>query len=404
MRTTEARILFATVGTWGDLLPFVELGRRLKSRGHEVTIACSAGMHSWVQKAGLRAVPFDGDFGKEKAQRHARNWDHWKRDEAQYSDFAYAAFTAQLERNVRALTEFAKDADLLITPTNCPEGRLAHEVSGISWVSVIFMPEEGLRPSAAADARWMQSLNEAGRSLGLKRPISDFLSFKRSDPTLFACSRAFGSAEDRRVLQTGFWFYEDPAWQQWQPDERLRRFMNGEPPLVLSFSSLPLENPAEVLSLHIHAARLVGRRLVVQQGWSGFSSEQLPSGIGEDEVYMADFLPHDWFFSRSAGLITHGGAGTLGRALRNGCPVLVEPYGNDQFFNAMLIKSHGYGTAVHPHRLTAEGLARAIREKLLTPGTRERARAAAAIIRKEDGLESASEAIQNYLREEAFAG
>ena len=49
------------------------------------------------------------------------------------------------------------------------------------------------------------------------------------------------------------------------------------------------------------------------------------------------FLPPDWTFSQAACVINHGGAGTIARALRNARPVLIEPWGNDQFFNALMV-------------------------------------------------------------------
>jgi UDP:flavonoid glycosyltransferase YjiC (YdhE family) len=62
MPTGRQRVLVATAGTLGDLLPFVALGRRLTTRGHDVTVACSTGLHDWVKRSGLGAERFDGDF------------------------------------------------------------------------------------------------------------------------------------------------------------------------------------------------------------------------------------------------------------------------------------------------------------------------------------------------------
>lgn len=379
MRTAEsptdpARILIATAGTWGDLLPFVELGRRLRSRGHCVTVASSTGHHAWVKGAGLLAAEFDGDFGKEKAQKNARCWDQWMPDLSATVE-EKEAWALRMESNCRKLALLARDSDLLLSASNCPEGRIVHEETGIPWVSIVFIPEEmlGAKPS--------------------REP--------RSEKTIFAWSKALGRAEDPLVHQTGFWFYEDPRWEMWRPGPSLLRFMEeGEAPLVLSFSSLPLENPRKVLEIHVRAAQLLGRRLVVQEGWSGFSRELLPDDVDPDQVYLAEFLPHDWFFSRAGGLITHGGAGTLGRALRNGCPVLVEPYGNDQFFNALLMKKMGFGTAVHPHRISPERLAEVIEERLFSAQVRERAKQVASIIRDEGGVVEACEIIERRCEED----
>lgn len=373
MPIIESRnILLATAGTWGDLLPLVELGKRLQARGHRVAVACSSGHHDWITRSDLEPIAFDGDFGKDVAQKHARAWDHWRRRESRRCLDHLMAEHRVVSRNAAALSRLARDFDLLLMPSHCPEGPRASESSGIPYVPVVFMPEDGL---------------------------TDRRGFSKFPGALFACSAALGVSPFPHVTQTGFWFYEDPRWSEWRPDALLKTFMAEDPPLVLSFSSLPLEDPAQVLALHARAARILGLRLVVQQGWAGFSLEQLPEDIDPAEIHLADFLPHDWFLAKAAALITHGGIGTLGRALRNGCPVLIEPYGNDQFYNALLFKKLGYATAVHPHRITSDGLARLLDERVLCADaeTRDRRERAAQIIRGEDGVGAACDWIDRCL-------
>jgi len=392
------QVLVATAGTLGDLLPFVALGRRLTAQGREVTIACATGLHDWVNRSGLRAVAFDGDFGREQAQRHAGHWNHWGSVEAKEAAPRLRSFVDKLERNTRDLARLARGAALLITPTNCPEGRLAHELVGTPWISAIFVPEQGLRASAreAGGPAMAEQLDQLLNRLGLSRRVAaSWEDLGRSPKALFACSAALGRSEDTALWQTGFWFYDDPDWAQWRPSDELARFMEGPPPLVLSFSSLPLEEPRSVLAVHVRAAHILGRRLVVQQGWGGFSRELLPEDVDPESVWMASFIPHDWFLPRAAALITHGGVGTLGRALRHRCPLLVEPYGNDQFYNALLVKKLGYGSAMNPLRLTAENVARVLSEKVFP--TREGLAGAQALIRKEDGLGRACELIEERL-------
>jgi hypothetical protein len=356
-------------------------------------------MRNWVERSGLKFVPFDGDFGKEKAQQHASSWNYWN-DQTEGPEIRlirYVALTERLEQNSLELARLAEEFDLIITPSNCPEGRIAHELSQTSWLSVIFIPQDALDNREYSDDLFRSAMIPMLRRIGMRSPSETYKRLKRSDPTLFACSKSLGQA-NRGILQTGFWFYDDPAWSCWKPTEDLSRFMeDGEPPLVLSFSSLPLENPRDVLEVHARAATLLRRRLVVQEGWSGFSRDILPSDLDASQFYFSDFLPHDWFFPRAAGLITHGGVGTLGRALRHSCPILVEPYGNDQFYNALLVKRFGYGAVVHPHRLKPETLAQVIQEKLFDSATRERVSEAADVIQKENGLDLACSYIETQL-------
>jgi UDP:flavonoid glycosyltransferase YjiC (YdhE family) len=170
------------------------------------------------------------------------------------------------------------------------------------------------------------------------------------------------------AVQTGFWFYEDPDWLNWQPDAKLLRFMEQDPkPLVLSFSSQPLEDSRSVVEVHVRAAAKLGRPILIQQGWADFNEKHLPDDCDRSQVMFTGFMPQDWLFSRASALIHHGGIGTTARALRNGCPMLVEPYGNDQFFNAKQIVFHKVGAAMHPMRLQADEVAGVLQNKVVLP-------------------------------------
>ena len=162
---------------------------------------------------------------------------------------------------------------------------------------------------------------------------------------------------------------------------------------MLSFSSLPVANRREVLAVHVEAAALLRRPLVVQTGWAGFCRQDLPRGTPAQDVLFVDFLPHDWLFARAACAIQHGGIGSIARALRHGCPLLLEPYGNDQFFNASRVIALGVGAAMRPSALTATGLARVLQEQVLSPGTRHLGETLGAAIRAEAGLEVSYERI-----------
>src|SRR5947207_3091708 len=54
-----ATILLSTIGTVGDLLPFIRLGRALKARGHAVTMFTHAGHEALVTAGGLPFVAID---------------------------------------------------------------------------------------------------------------------------------------------------------------------------------------------------------------------------------------------------------------------------------------------------------------------------------------------------------
>jgi rhamnosyltransferase subunit B len=52
-----ARVLFTTIGSWGDLFPVIGVGLEMQDRGHTVEVAASPAWHDVVENAGLTFVP-----------------------------------------------------------------------------------------------------------------------------------------------------------------------------------------------------------------------------------------------------------------------------------------------------------------------------------------------------------
>src|SRR5262245_65981968 len=61
-----ARIVVTTAGTLGDLVPFLALARKLRSRGHDLTMAVNPTMVPRAERTGLRAVPCGHPYGPEQ--------------------------------------------------------------------------------------------------------------------------------------------------------------------------------------------------------------------------------------------------------------------------------------------------------------------------------------------------
>jgi UDP:flavonoid glycosyltransferase YjiC (YdhE family) len=202
------------------------------------------------------------------------------------------------------------------------------------------------------------------------------------------------------VRATGFWFYEgreQPGWSE--PSAELAAFIEkGDAPLALLPASIPVADAARVAGVHAEAAAKLGRRLIVQRGWAELSADALPAAIDRSKLFFAEHLPHDWLLPRCAALIFHGGMGTLAKALRDGCPMLVEPYGRDCFYNAKRLVELGAAAAMNPHQLSAEGVARMLSERVLTGSAKQALAPISEAIRAEDGPGSACDLIEAFLK------
>jgi UDP:flavonoid glycosyltransferase YjiC (YdhE family) len=194
------------------------------------------------------------------------------------------------------------------------------------------------------------------------------------------------------VHTTGYWFLNEPPG--WQPPAGLTAFLEAGPaPVYIGFGSMPDKDARQTTQLVLDALRTGGQRCVLLSGWSGLGREQLP-----ETVFPVDSIPHSWLFPRMAAVVHHGGAGTTAAGLRSGIPSILTPYAADQFFWAGRVEQLGVGPkTVSYHALTAGKLEEMIRQTTTDLGMREKAAAFGRRIEAENGVERAVEYIAKHL-------
>ena len=134
----------------------------------------------------------------------------------------------------------------------------------------------------------------------------------------------------------------------------------------------------------LEAARALGRRAIVSQGWFDESLVQnapdcLP--IGEVNVHA--------LFPRVAAVVHHGGAGTTTAAALAGSPQVVIPNHYDQHYWAQRVQQLGVGTAHAAGAPAMDSLASALAQSL-RPEVAARAREVSSGVRR-DGTRVAAE-------------
>jgi UDP:flavonoid glycosyltransferase YjiC (YdhE family) len=411
-----ATIVIASTGSLDDQLPYIALGQALKERGHRVVMAINPTMYPYALKADLEVFPDRSEvLGSEQALQQEKARNHWwpfSRATRECHNF----LEIELRHGFRSILAVCKGADLLISSSQQDTiGAMVHEKTGISWISVSVIPFLLSHPLLGQQKNPQRDIvdfyelcQKIRRQEGLaKLPQNFWMTDRKSELSILASSSYFSQpyslgdflySEHCQLYQTGFWFYEDPERSNWQPTQEVRSFVEQQPqPLVLFFSSLSVENPSDAIAVHARAAALLNRRLVVRQDWANCDKQDLPADLNHEQILFIDFLPPDWLFSRAGAVIHHGEIGTIARALRNDCPMLIEPCGNDQFFNAGRVLALGVGAAMDPQKLTAEELALVLETKILSPNVKKNAATLGAQIRAERGIENACDLIAGWL-------
>jgi hypothetical protein len=125
----------------------------------------------------------------------------------------------------------------------------------------------------------------------------------------------------------------------------------SRPTLLVSRSTVADPRPDRLMSTVVAAARSADVEVVLIRPDRAVSRRPLPPN-----VRTTGWLPHAAVLPHVAGIVHHGGAGTVMTALAAGAPQIVVPGAGDRTVNAGLVAARGAGLAVPLAELTGSAL------------------------------------------------
>jgi UDP:flavonoid glycosyltransferase YjiC (YdhE family) len=106
-------------------------------------------------------------------------------------------------------------------------------------------------------------------------------------------------------------------------------------------------------------------------------ASELPTGLGA-HVRIVPFAPHDEVLPRVSALVTHGGWGISGRALRHGVPMLIIPIFGDQPVIGARLAEMGLAYHLPRNKASPEAIRQALAALLADEPLKQRVKAMAA--------------------------
>lgn len=384
------------VTTWeggGSVGPALTVARKLADAGHDVRVMSDECNRGESEAAGARFV----------AWTRAPNRTDRRRDSELIRDWAGATITEGMAQAMLAIMagparEYAEDlveelarepADLVVGSDLLLGVELACEAANqpcavLACNSIMFpvkgaplsgppmTPEQqdALQPVLdQLDAAYeiaRPALNSARAHFGLAPLDNMWDQLLVGRKLLIGTSRTFdfGRGEDpEKFVYIGPQLDEagwTEAWRSPWPADDPR-------PLVLVSFSTTFQNHAAILQRTIDALGALPVRALVTLGPT-ILPEELTAPANVELVASA---PHNAVMREAELVVTHGGHGTLARAMVHKLPVLVIPHGRDQNGNAERIVEHGAGLMLPPTAETREiheALERLLRDPALTQG------------------------------------
>ena len=135
----------------------------------------------------------------------------------------------------------------------------------------------------------------------------------------------------------------------------------GTPPICFGFGSIPVESPADTITMIADACAQLGERALVCSGGTDFSN--VPHF---EHVKVVGVVNYATIFPACRAVVHHGGAGTLAAGLRAGVPQLILWTLPDQPFFAAQLKRLKVGTGRRFSTTTRKSLVSDLR-RILAP-------------------------------------
>lgn len=404
-----------TLGTRGDVQPYIALAKELVARGNTVSLAAPVQFERLVTMHGIGYFRLPGDF-----------LDLLDSPEAKSAIRRGQGFGAgfKLLGKVRPMMRKLLDAEAEHAHTFAPDALIYHPKSLASphlaeWLGIpafLASPLPGFTPTVAFPSpllpfpslgrfnRVSHLLATRGPNLLFRRTLRQWRAETLGVPrrerrnhrpagTLYAYSpHVIPRPSDwgDNVCVSGYWFLDEPDFV---PPDYLERFIaEGEPPVYVGFGSMPSLDAEATAIAFVNALTDRGARGLIATGGGALARVPAPPTI-----HFIDGAPHEWLFPRMRAIIHHGGAGTTGAALRAGKPSAICPFFGDQPFWGRIVQTLGVGSApLDRNGLSSETIRRTL-SIVDGDAIAGRATALGTLIRSESGAAAAANFIERHL-------
>jgi UDP:flavonoid glycosyltransferase YjiC (YdhE family) len=348
-------ILIASLGSHGDVHPFIGIGKGLAGRGHRVTLIAPAVYEDLVRQTRL---DFAAVGSAERFREFARDPNLWHPRKG-FHAVAAAVVNSIPDYYQAVVDRYEPGKTLLLISSLALGAKAARDKFDIpSWT--IHLSPSVIR-SVIAPAKTPPLPIAAWQPMWFKRFLYNAADFLAIDPALTRPLDAFRKtvglplapslfkfdpqSTEKMLCLTPEWFAPRPLdWPEFAKmtnfplydeadvtpmSDDLQKFLAaGDPPIVFTPGSA-MSHGGGFFNTAIQICQKINRRGLLLSR----HTDHLPT-ILPPEIRHELYAPFSQLLPRSAALVHHGGIGTMSQALAAGVPQLLTPFGFDQFDNA----------------------------------------------------------------------
>jgi MGT family glycosyltransferase len=361
------KVLAYTSPARGHLYPIVPILMELQRRGHENAVRTLA---SQVEL--MREMRIDAAAISERIEQVELD-DYKARSRPARSRRVLTAYVTRAEyeeRDLRA-TIHAERPDVLLIDINCWGAATVAEASGRPWAiySPYLVPLHSREappfglgvpaldgPVGTARDAILRRIANGVLDQAVKRAVST-LRTQHGLPVLDHFSDLLERPPLLLALTAEGFEYPRSDWPanvrlvgpvNWAPPLQTPTWLSGmQDPLVLVTCSSERQSDERLVAVALDALPAAGMSVIATTAAHDPRAFHAPAGSR-----VVGFLPHDAVLERAACVVCHGGMGITQKALAAHVPVVVVPFGRDQFETARRVEAARAGARLLPRHLT----------------------------------------------------
>lgn len=362
------KVLLTSIGTRGDVEPFLAIGELLKERGHEVICMFPEQFRSLTEDSGFEFVSLGpefidmlnskagitvmggGRFGIKKIRALFKLASMQK--EINKKMVLKQERTIEKERPDRIVhngkTMYPiiwgienKGKRFLVSPVPYlhyvkNHSHLAFNRNFGAFINKLTydLANFGLIKTISGSLKILSKPKQLKTSEIKKALLNENVMYTVS-PTLFQRPDYWG--ENLQVLG----YHERKKTINWNPSIELESFLKKNAKVVLvTFGSMVNTDPVKKTKVIMDVLERHAIPAIINTAAGGLVQ---PKTYNERLFHFVDRIPYDWVFPKLYAVIHHGGSGTTHTALKYGCASLIIPHIIDQFVWNKIIHEKGIG-------------------------------------------------------------
>ncbi|KAI9601575.1 hypothetical protein H4Q26_001401 [Puccinia striiformis f. sp. tritici PST-130] len=341
---SKLHITCLTIGSRGDVQPYIALCQKLQLDGHTCRIASHGEYRKWVEGYGIEYVEIGGD----PAELMKICVDNGMFTLGFLKE-AFSKFRGWLDELLVSSLDACQGTDLLIESPSTMAGIHIAEALQIPYFRAFTMPWTRTKEYPHAytvfdQVFWKAMSGQVNKwrkeKLGLRSTTYEKLEVHKV-PFLYNFSPSIVPAPldwYEWIHVTVIGLSTNMILISSSPLQKLLAFLDrahsqNKKVVYIGFGSVT------TTKVIIESVKSAGVYAIISKGWSErLSKEEIEQQEDRSMIYQINSIPHDWLFPRIDAVCHHGGAGTTGASLKAGIPTIIKPFFGDQFFGLNELK------------------------------------------------------------------